>query len=157
LLAGCAIYEGQFHFFEARRVAEVARVAPASLVDNPAYWNCLREPPEVVRQDRAYVWLSCRAFARERHTLHPLSPNRGLQPGDPVYVRLGCDDASIVKTGRASHKPTSRSAVERSHPLKAGDLRLPAQPAAQVSKPAAAPRSGGADSGAVADLIRWIS
>lgn len=159
LLAGCAtIYEDQFHFSEGWRVAEVVRVAPASLVDNPAYWNRMREPPEVVRQDRAYVLLSYRAFARKRHTLHPLPPNMGLRPGDPVYVRPGsCDDASIVKRGRASHRPTSRSAVEQSHPFEARDLRLPAQLAAQASTPAAAHRSGGPDSGAVAELIRWIS
>lgn len=159
LLAGCAtIYEDQFPFSKGWRVAEVVRVAPASLVDNPAYWNCLRKAPEAVRRDRTYVLLSYRAFARKRHTVHPLPPNMNLQPGDRVYVRPGsCDDAFIVKRGRASHWPISRSAVEQSHSFEARDLPLPARSAAQASTPSAVRRSGGQNSGAVAELVRWIS
>lgn len=157
LLAGCAtVYEDQFPFSEGWRVAEVVRVAPASLVENPAYWNCLREAPEAARQDRAYVLLSYRGFARKRQTLHPLPHNMSLQPGDHVYVRPGsCGDAFIVQRGRASHRPTSRGTVEQSHPFDARDLRLPA--AAQASTPSAVHRSGGQDGGAVAELVRWIS
>lgn len=159
LLTGCAtIYGDQSHFSEGWRVAEVVRAAPASLVQNPACRNCLREASAVVRQDPTYVLLSYSAFARMRHTLYPLPLNMGLEPGDSDYVRLGsCDDASIVKRGRASQRPIARSVVEQSHTFEARDSRLPAQPAAQASPAAAVRRSGGPEGGAVAELIRWIS
>lgn len=181
LLAGCAtVYEDQFQISQGWRVAEVVRVARASAVDNPANWECLRKAPEAVRQDSSYVLMSYRAFARKRQTLHPLPPNMNLQPGDRVYVKLGsCDNASIVKRAGASQILAPRSTLERSHSLEPHSLAgeheagvqrtrrserhiqsaIAAPSTAESSLPSAARRGrrGAQDTGAIEELVRWIS
>ncbi len=95
---GCAtVYEGKYEFSQGWREAQVVEIAPASQIEWPEFFECIREGSPQERATESFIVLSYRRMGKTAKRAAPLSANPQLRVGDMVYVNASRCDSPVVK------------------------------------------------------------
>ncbi len=96
--AGCStVYEGKYEFSEGWREARVIQIAPASQIERPEFFDCIRRASPQERATESFIVLSYRRMGKTAKRAAPLSANSQLRVGDAVYVNASGCDGPVVK------------------------------------------------------------
>lgn len=100
VLPGCTtLYEGKYDFRDGWRQAKVTQVLPASQLERPEFFACVRRASANQRANEPFLILTYKKFLRtaERAIVLPQTPQLTL--GETVYVNISSCDGPVAKRG----------------------------------------------------------
>lgn len=98
VVSGCAAtaYEGKYDFSDGWRKAEVIEVSPASDLERPDFFTCVRQADPQQRSGGQFVVMKYLRMGKAVQHAQPLQPGQRWSPGDRVYVNLSDCKGEIV-------------------------------------------------------------
>lgn len=97
LLQGCTtLYEGKYDYRDGWRKARVVQVAPASQIQRPDFFRCIRNATPEQRERQLFAVVTFRGYEKSVKRAVQVAPSVHLEVGETVYVNPSSCDGPVV-------------------------------------------------------------
>jgi hypothetical protein len=97
LLSGCAtLYEGKYDYRDGWWKARVVQVAPASQIQRPDFFRCIRNATPEQRERQLFAVVSFRGYEKNVKRAVQVAPSVHLEVGETVYVNLASCNGPVI-------------------------------------------------------------
>lgn len=97
LLLGCTtLYEGKYDYRDGWRKARVVQVAPASQIQRPDFFRCIRNATPEQRERQLFAVVTFRGYEKSVKRAVQVAPSVHLEVGETVYVNPSSCDGPVV-------------------------------------------------------------
>ena len=103
LLQGCTtLYEGKYDYRDGWRKARVVQVAPASQIQRPDFFRCIRNAAPEQRERQLFAIVSFRGYEKSVKRAVQVAPSVHLEMGETVYVNPSSCDGPVIHTSASA-------------------------------------------------------
>ncbi len=97
LLQGCTtLYEGKYDYRDGWRKARVVQVAPASQIQRPDFFRCIRNATPEQRERQLFAVVTFRGYEKSVKRAVQVAPSVHLEVGETVYVNPSSCDGLVI-------------------------------------------------------------
>jgi hypothetical protein len=97
LLQGCTtLYEGKYDYRDGWRKARVVQVAPASQIERPDFFRCIRNATPEQRERQLFAVVTFRGYEKSVKRAVQVAPSVHLEVGETVYVNPSSCDGPVI-------------------------------------------------------------
>ncbi len=97
LLQGCTtLYEGKYDYRDGWRKARVVQVAPASQIQRPDFFRCIRNATPEQRERQLFAVVTFRGYEKSVKRAVQVAPSVHLEVGETVYVNPSSCDGPVI-------------------------------------------------------------
>ena len=105
LLQGCTtLYEGKYDYRDGWRKARVVQVAPASQIQRPDFFRCIRNATPEQRERQLFAVVTFRGYEKSVKRAVQVAPSVHLEVGDTVYVNPSSCDGPVIHAAAPAAK-----------------------------------------------------
>lgn len=105
LLQGCTtLYEGKYDYRDGWRKARVVQVAPASQIQRPDFFRCIRNATPEQRERQLFAVVTFRGYEKSVKRAVQVAPSVHLEVGDTVYVNPSSCDRPVIHAAAPAAK-----------------------------------------------------
>ncbi|MDP3857663.1 MAG: hypothetical protein Q8Q73_07885 [Stagnimonas sp.] len=97
LLQGCTtLYEGKYDYRDGWRKARVVQVAPASQIQRPDFFRCIRNATPEQRERQLFAVVTFRGYEKSVKRAVQVAPSVHIEVGETVYVNPSSCDGPVI-------------------------------------------------------------
>ena len=105
LLSGCAtLYEGKYDYRDGWRKARVVQVAPASQIQRPDFFRCIRNATPEQRERQLFAVVSFRGYEKSVKRAVQVAPSVHIEVGETVYVNPASCNGPVIHASAPAAK-----------------------------------------------------